>query len=56
MNVTGALAAKTDAIFAANRALGSVTLSVKSVGGKTRRAEVHETGSLRVRCPGAAAA
>jgi len=54
--VTGALAAKTDAIFAANRAFGSVTLSVKSVGGKTRRAEVHEAGSLRVRCPGAAAA
>ena len=45
-----------DAIFAANRAVGSVTLSVKSVGGKTRRAEVHEAGSLRVRCPGAAAA
>jgi len=56
MNVTGALAAKTDAIFAANRAVGSVTLSVKSVGGKTRRAEVHEAGSLRVRCPGTAAA
>ena len=56
MNVIGALAAKTDAIFAANRAVGSVTLSVKSVGGKTRRAEVHEAGSLRVRCPGAAAA
>ena len=54
--MTGALAAKTDAIFAANRAFGSVTLSVKSVGGKTRRAEVHEAGSLRVRCPGAAAA
>jgi urease accessory protein len=56
VNVTSALAAKTDAIFAANRAFGSVTLSVKSVGGKTRRAEVHEAGSLRVRCPGAAAA
>src|SRR4029077_8948609 len=56
VDVTGALAAKTDAIFAANRAFGSVTLSVKSVGGKTRRAEVHEAGSLRVRCPGAAAA
>jgi len=49
-------AAKRDDIFAANRALGSVTLSVKSVAGKTRRDVVHETGSLRVRCPGAPAA
>src|SRR4029079_14078645 len=30
-------------------------LSVKSGGGKTRRDEVHEAGSLRVRCPGAPA-
>ncbi len=51
-----ALAAKRDAIFAANRAVGSVALSVKVVGGKTRRAEVHEAGSLRVRCPGSPAA
>jgi len=43
------------ATFAANRALGSVTLSVKSVAGKTRRDAVHEAGSLRVRCPGAPA-
>jgi urease accessory protein len=50
------LAAKREAIFAANRAVGSITLSVKSVGGKTRRADVHEAGSLRVRCPGAPAA
>jgi len=48
-------AAKSDNIFAANRALGSVTLSVKSVAGKTRRDAVHEAGSLRVRCPGAPA-
>jgi len=48
-----ALAAKRDAIFAANRAVGRLALSVKSVGGKTRRAQVHEAGSLRVRCPGA---
>jgi len=53
--VTGALAAKSDAIFAANRAVGSVSFAVKHVGGKTRRAEVHEAGSLRVRCPGAPA-
>jgi len=50
------LAAKSETIFAANRAFGSVTFSVKSVGGKTRRAEVHEAGSLRVRCPGSPAA
>src|ERR1043165_4866410 len=50
------VAAKSDDIFAANRAFGSVTLSVKSVAGKTRRNKVHEAGSLRVRCPGAPAA
>jgi urease accessory protein len=56
-DVTGALAAKSrDAIFAANRAVGSVTLTVKNVAGKTRRANVDEAGSLRVRCPGAPAA
>jgi urease accessory protein len=54
--VTGVLAAKSDAIFAANRASGSVSFAVKSVSGKTRRARVHEAGSLRVRCPGAPAA
>ena len=51
-----ALAAKSETIFAANRAVGSITFSVKSVAGKTRRAGVHEAGSLRVRCPGAPAA
>ena len=49
------MAAKRGDIFAANRAVGCVALSVKSVGGKTRRAHVHEAGSLRVRCPGAPA-
>jgi len=49
------MAAKKEDIFAANRAVGCVALSVKSVGGKTRRAHVHEAGSLRVRCPGAPA-
>lgn len=49
------MAAKNDAIFAANRAVGSVSLAVKHVAGKTRRARVHEAGSLRVRCPGAPA-
>jgi urease accessory protein len=56
VDVTGALAAKNDAIFAANRAVGSVAFSVKQIAGKTRRAEVHEAGSLRVRCPGSPAA
>lgn len=53
--MTGAVAAKSDAIFAANRAVGSVSFAVKQVAGKTRRAHVHEAGSLRVRCPGAPA-
>jgi len=53
--VIGAGAAS-DAIFAANRAVGSLAFSVKQVAGKTRRAMVHEAGSLRVRCPGAPAA
>ena len=53
--MAGAVAAKSDAIFAANRAVGSVSLAVKRVAGKTRRAYVHEAGSLRVRCPGAPA-
>src|SRR4051812_43730550 len=56
MDLTGALAAKSEQIFAANRAVGSVAFSVKRVAGKTRRAEVHEAGSLRVRCPGSPAA
>jgi len=53
--VTGALAAKSEQGCAANRAVGSVAFSVKRVVGKTRRAEVHEAGSLRVRCPGSPA-
>ena len=53
--MTGALAAKSDEVFAANRAFGAVRFAVKSVAGKTRRAHVHEAGSLRVRCPGAPA-
>lgn len=54
--MTGALVAKSrDAIFAANRAVGSIALCVKNVSGKTRRDQVHEAGSLRVRCPGSPA-
>jgi urease accessory protein len=54
-DVTGVLAAS-NAIFAANRAVGQVSFAVKQASGKTRRARVHEAGSLRVRCPGAPAA
>lgn len=39
------------AIFAANRARGRVTFDVQLVDGKTRRRELHESGSLRVRFP-----
>jgi urease accessory protein len=45
-----------DAIFAANRAVGRVALTVKSADGATRRAHVYEAGPLRVRCPGQPAA
>jgi urease accessory protein len=38
-------------VFAANRAVGRVALSVKAAGGRTRRARVHEHGSLRARFP-----
>ena len=44
-------ATRTDAIFAANRAVGRVELAVKTHAGVTCRARVHEAGSLRVRCP-----
>ncbi len=37
--------------FAANRATGRVALSVAAADGRTRRARVHEDGSLRVRFP-----
>jgi urease accessory protein len=39
-------------IFAANRARGTIALSVAAVHGVTRRTHVHEAGSLRVRFPG----
>ena len=41
----------TSAIFAANRAQGSVTFDVHQVEGVTRRRQLHESGSLRVRFP-----
>ncbi len=39
-------------IFAANRARGTIALSVAAAHGVTRRTRVHEAGSLRVRFPG----
>ena len=41
-------------VFAANRAMGTIALSVKQLDGRTRRSHVHEDGSLRVRFPNAA--
>lgn len=41
----------TAAIFAANRARGSVSFDVQQVEGITRRRHLHESGSLRVRFP-----
>ncbi|UTD27460.1 urease accessory protein UreD [Bradyrhizobium sp. WD16] len=37
--------------FAANRAVGDVTVEVKAVDGQSRRGASHESGSLRVRFP-----
>src|SRR5882724_10374525 len=41
----------TSAIFAANRARGAVSFDVHQVDGVTRRRQLHESGSLRVRFP-----
>lgn len=38
-------------VFAANRAVGSVAFDTVASGGATRRGNVHEAGSLRVRFP-----
>src|SRR3979490_2924243 len=39
------------AIFAANRAEGAVRFDVHRIEGVTRRRQLHESGSLRVRFP-----
>ncbi|MGZ5876715.1 MAG: urease accessory protein UreD [Bradyrhizobium sp.] len=44
-------ASTNSAIFAANRARGAVTFDVHQVDGVTRRRDLHESGSLRVRFP-----
>jgi urease accessory protein len=46
-------AARTDELFAANRAHGRVALTVAASRGATRRTRVAEEGSLRVRFPNA---
>ena len=38
-------------VFNANRAIGRISLAVAAEAGRTRRARVHEEGSLRVRFP-----
>ena len=52
---TAASLQKRDEIFAANRAVGRIVLSVAAESGHTRRTRVFEQGSLRVRFPKAAA-
>jgi urease accessory protein len=47
----GTLTGKSSDTFAANRALGSVVFDVRNVDGVTRRGQLHESGSLRVRFP-----
>jgi urease accessory protein len=42
---------ETSPVFAANRAIGNVTFEVRQTGGVTRRGNLHESGSLRVRFP-----
>jgi urease accessory protein len=39
------------AVFAANRARGAVSFAVHAADGTTRRGDLHESGSLRVRFP-----
>jgi len=50
-----AVAANFAEIFAANRAVGEIALTVKSIAGRSRRTDTREAGSLRVRFPSAGA-
>jgi urease accessory protein len=43
--------ADTHKVFAANRAVGSVAFAARLSSGMTRRGDVHEAGSLRIRFP-----
>jgi urease accessory protein len=51
--LTATAALDRDQVFAANRATGRIALTVAVQEGRTRRARVHEAGSLRVRFPNA---
>ena len=51
MPAPGPAAALREQTFAANRATGHIALLVTATHGLTRRARVHEAGSLRVRFP-----
>ena len=48
----GAAELRTADPIAANRAIGRIALQVNAIDGISRRARVHEEGSLRVRFPG----
>lgn len=48
-------AAAASELFAANRAVGGISLAVHARAGMSRPAQLHEHGSSRVRFPGAAA-
>jgi len=47
----GGIASSSSETFAANRAMGAVKFDVHVKDGATRRRELHESGSLRVRFP-----
>ena len=51
MPASSAVGALRDQTFAANRSTGRIALSVAAAHGMSRRARVHEAGSLRVRFP-----
>src|SRR6201994_2288725 len=45
------MSSASSAVFAANRAQGAVRFAVHAADGVTRRGDLHESGSLRVRFP-----
>jgi urease accessory protein len=55
-DIVSTAVARTDDVFAANRAEGRIALAVAAAHGVTRRTRVVEQGSLRVRFPGSAEA
>jgi urease accessory protein len=55
-DVTATNVQRGNAVFAANRATGRIVLTVKAASNTSRRARVHEAGSLRIRFPHSAGA